>query len=74
MKKPEKTVTRGSTLSWVMSFWYVSALESERVAEHIQLFRKQGAGSNPVVPTSIYKERPHQERSFLLYFVPIHYE
>ena len=37
------------------------------VAERTPLLREQGvAGSNPVIPTSIYKERPSRGRSFFL--------
>ena len=36
-------------------------------AKRTILLREQGvAGSNPVIPTSVYKERPSRGRSFLL--------
>ena len=42
-----------------------SSVHAQR-AERSPLLREQGlAGSNPVIPTSVYKERPSRGRSFL---------
>ena len=41
------------------------------VAERTPLLREQGvAGSNPVIPTSIHKERPSRGRSFFWFSGP----
>ena len=51
-----------------------SSLVRERTESDFQrtlLLREQGvAGSNPVIPTSIYKERPSRGRSF--FCSPVH--
>ena len=51
-----------------------SSLVRERTVSNQRtlLLREQGvAGSNPVIPTSIYKERPSRGRSFRLGSGPI---